>query len=69
MRQRANIMSEHNLVDANDMKPEQGFARAEKEKAADQALIRELQKDSTTGRDRPFTAQQLASLLPSLETV
>ena len=68
-RQRQNIMRERNVVDANDFKPEQGFAKAEKEKAKDMALIRQLKTDLTTGSDRPFTEKQLTELIPQMEHV
>lgn len=67
-RQRRRIMDENRLVDANDFKPEQGFAKAEKEKARDQELIRQLHKDLTTDQRRPFKDSELHGLFPQLET-
>jgi len=68
-RQRQNIMRERNVVDANDFKPEQGFAKAEKEKAKDMDLIRQLKKDLTTGSDRPMSEKELHQLIPQMEHV
>lgn len=58
-------MAEHRLVDANDFKPEQAFAKAEAEKARDAELISQLKKDLTTGSDRPMSDAQLHAMFPS----
>lgn len=62
-RQRQNIMREHDLVDANDFKPEAMFAAAEKQKEQDAALIRDLKKDW------PMAESELQTLLPALPTL
>jgi len=66
-RQRKNIMRERNVVDARDFTTneaiQKGFAKAEKEQEKDRALIRDLQKDLNTGRDRPFTPNDLLGTL------
>lgn len=43
-RQRANIMAEHGLRDANDMKPEQVIAAKKKKTAENQALAAQMTK-------------------------
>lgn len=68
-RQRRNIMREKNVIDANDFKPEAMFAHHEREQAKDRQLIKQLKADLTTGKDRPFTEQQLNALVPQLEQV
>lgn len=68
-RQRQNIMREKNVIDANDFKPEQMFAKAEREQARDRELIKALKKDLTTGAERPLTEKQLTDLIPQMEHV
>lgn len=67
-RQRRNIMAEHRLADARDIKPEHvqaAFDKADRQKAESRELISKLRKDLTTGHDRPIDDAQLHAMFPS----
>lgn len=55
-RQRANIMAEHRLVDANDMKPEQVIAAKKKKTAENKALADQLTQVEGMSRQQVMEA-------------